>query len=944
MTGNYITLKFGKIFVETLIDTGASVSILNERVAKQLKLQIQPLDKIKFSSLTSANGSEIPVIGTADVQLYFQGLVIPQVVQVSPLLDHSLVLGVDFLSQNQAILNYRLGVLSLYEDLVRVPLHSRFGGLNCITVARTMCIPAYHEALILANSPKVFNNKDALLEPLPNAQFNKLAVARSLVHCQNNTVVCRVLNCNPHVLTLKKGRKIAKIENLKTIASIVKFEEPAEQYSEFREKMSKTELENFHKEYGFNINSALSEEQRFELLRLLYHYKSVFARTLDEIQPCKGYQLQIDVHSQRKMFRRQFRLSEEDKAEATRQILEMERAKIIQPSDTTEFNSPVFLVGKKDGTRRLVVDLRAINTLIVPKLVQLPKIDELLDSIIEKKPSLLTVIDLRAAYWHIELEENSRKYTTFCAPDGRRFCYRRVPFGLSTAPSALILLLGNLFADKNKYHSLWIYMDDLLLGSSDWKTHLSQLQLTLETLQQNNLSCNPKKTELAYAQVEYLGFKISADGLQLSEKRVEAIRKISAPKNLKGLQRVLGLFNYWRRSIPNYAQRTYNMRQLLKKDTPFRWSENCEKELSYLKQCLISNPILRPIDPRRELICVTDGSLAGFGWTWMQRDDDGQLFVVSYGAKSTTPAQQRYTADELEAIALVYALKSMETVAIHRKVTVLTDNSHLLHWASWRPINARQKRMLTYLMMYTLDLVYIKGARNLQADCLSRLFQDASEHDRVESRPRHVAEDDDFILAVQTRSSTSLKQSNETSKSDEFDRGSPTTAPADITETSHQPAADPSSTTMPMLDDNRPTDELGPNSEICVDSPDDLRREITQTTNSEQKTLIPNIMPADYDTDSEFSHMYKYLISGELSGEDRIDKITLLLADQFILENGLLYRLETPKRKKLARLIPLRKRLCVPLKFRHEILLFSHDNGGHCAAYRLFLTLSARYF
>ena len=73
-------------------------------------------------------------------------------------------------------------------------------------------------------------------------------------------------------------------------------------------------------------------------------------------------------------------------------------------------------------------------------------------------------------------------------------------------------------------------MDDLLLGNSDRKTHLSQLKLTLETLRQNNLTCNSKKTELAYSQVEYLGFKISADGLQFSEKRVEAIRKISAPK------------------------------------------------------------------------------------------------------------------------------------------------------------------------------------------------------------------------------------------------------------------------------------------------------------------------------------------------------------------------------------------------------------------------------
>ena len=56
----------------------------------------------------------------------------------------------------------------------------------------------------------------------------------------------------------------------------------------------------------------------------------------------------------------------------------------------------------------------------------------------------------------------------------------------------------------------------------------------------------------------------------------------------------------------------------------------------------------------------------------MQRDEQGQLYVVQYGARCTTPAQQNYTADDLECIALVYALKSTEPVAIHKQVTVNT--------------------------------------------------------------------------------------------------------------------------------------------------------------------------------------------------------------------------------------------------------------------------------
>jgi len=73
------------------------------------------------------------------------------------------------------------------------------------------------------------------------------------------------------------------------------------------------------------------------------------------------------------------------------------------------------------------------------------------------------------------------------------------------------------------------------------------LELALKTLQENCISCSPTKTEISYQEVEYLGHRLSAESIRISEKRVEAISKIQPPKNIKGLQRVLGMFNYWKK-------------------------------------------------------------------------------------------------------------------------------------------------------------------------------------------------------------------------------------------------------------------------------------------------------------------------------------------------------------------------------------------------------------
>jgi len=142
-------------------------------------------------------------------------------------------------------------------------------------------------------------------------------------------------------------------------------------------------------------------------------------------------------------------------------------------------------------------------------------------------------MDIFSAFYNIPLSEKSRDLTTFTAPDGLRYRYRRCPFGLNNSPSQLNLILGNLFSDKSRFHSLASYADDLAIYSCDWKSHLQQPELTLRILQAVRLSCNPRKTEIVVSEIEYLGYRMSGDTVRMSKKRIQVINDILAPKKLQ---------------------------------------------------------------------------------------------------------------------------------------------------------------------------------------------------------------------------------------------------------------------------------------------------------------------------------------------------------------------------------------------------------------------------
>ena len=171
---------------------------------------------------------------------------------------------------------------------------------------------------------------------------------------------------------------------------------------------STPELEEFGANYGFNINPELKPDQRAELLQLLFDYKSSFARNMSEMKTYPYYQHNLELLSNRRIFRRNYRYSPEDARIPEDQIQDMLKNNIIEESTAHEYNSPTFLVSKKSGSKRFVIDLRSLNSIIKPQTVQLPKVTELIDDVAASGASIFSVCDFYSAFFQIELTPESR--------------------------------------------------------------------------------------------------------------------------------------------------------------------------------------------------------------------------------------------------------------------------------------------------------------------------------------------------------------------------------------------------------------------------------------------------------------------------------------------------------------------------------------------------------
>ena len=197
------------------------------------------------------------------------------------------------------------------------------------------------------------------------------------------------------------------------------------------------------------------------------------------------------------------------------------------------------------------------------------------------------------------------------------------------------------------------YVDDVLVFSETYDDHLHHLNKVLKRFQKASLKIKLSKYKFFKTHLSYLGHRISANGLEPLPEKLKAIRNLAPTRNVDKAHHILGLLGYYRSFVPAFGDITLPITSLLKKNTPFVWSDKCQLALEYLKEIFCNKPLLQFPDPNKPYVLYTDASSNAYSGTLCQPVDNNQdIGPVVYFSGTFTAQTKSWHATEKEAYAL----------------------------------------------------------------------------------------------------------------------------------------------------------------------------------------------------------------------------------------------------------------------------------------------------
>lgn len=388
---------------------------------------------------------------------------------------------------------------------------------------------------------------------------------------------------------------------------------------------------------------------------------------------------------------------------------------VVEPS-TSSWSSPLRLVQKPQGGYRVCVDFRQVNALSKKDAYPLPYVSQILDQL--RNARFLSSLDIKSAFWQIPLEEGSREKTAFTVPGRGLFQFKKMPFGLHNSPATWQRLIDKVLGhDLEPF--LFVYLDDIVVVTQTFEQHYHVLDQVFERLQTAGLTLNVEKCEFCRPSLRYLGYVIDARGLRVDPDKVTAILNVPRPANVREVRKFVGVASWYRRFIPDFATRLEPLTSMQRKNQKFLWTEAAENAFTDIKNLLIQAPILSCPDFTLPFQVQTDASGVGLGAVLYQDFPEGER-VIAYASRTLTQAEKKFSATELECLAVLWTVEKWRPYLEGYTFTVHTDHASLLWLHNLKDPQGRLARWALRLQQFDFSIVHRKGKDNVVADFLSR--------------------------------------------------------------------------------------------------------------------------------------------------------------------------------------------------------------------------------
>ncbi|XP_035796548.1 retrovirus-related Pol polyprotein from transposon 412 [Amphiprion ocellaris] len=474
--------------------------------------------------------------------------------------------------------------------------------------------------------------------------------------------------------------------------------------------------------------SSLPAGEQGQVRALLTKYASVFAAHEGDLGCTNLIAHDIPLLDDTPVRQRYRRISPSDYELAKEHIHQLFEAQVIRES-SSPYASPIVLVKKKDGSLRMCVDYRQLNSKTRKDAFPLPRIEESLDALTGAR--WFSTMDLASGYNQVPVVEADRPKTAFCTPFGL-FEWNRMPFGLCNAPSTFQRLMQRIFGDQ-QCQSLLLYLDDIVVFSSTVAQHLDRLEVVLRRLQQEGLKAKLTKCAFFQREVHYLGHVTSDQGVATDPSKVEVVANWQPPTTISELRSFLGFASYYRRFVEGFAKLAAPLHRLvaelggsksgkrLKHVLAEKWSDERQQSFEALKTKLTTAPVLAYADFSLPFILEVDASHGGLGAV-LSQEQGGKVRPIAYASRGLWPTERNmdnYSSMKLEFLALKWAMtEKFREYLLGHKCVVYTDNNPLSHLSSAR-LGAMEQRWAAQLALFNFDIRYRSGRVNRNADALS---------------------------------------------------------------------------------------------------------------------------------------------------------------------------------------------------------------------------------
>ncbi|KAK2908370.1 hypothetical protein Q8A73_009443 [Channa argus] len=676
--------------------------------------------------------------------------------------DEALIRQVNKVSSEESERQRRLGASSRQKTKLSNDKGSCHGKLRLGQY--DVVVPAGQVRNVKCKVPSTFDTSNSLVlfEPHEdNPQLQQLDVGDSLIEITQAKVpyvTVPISNRTKHSITLNCRTVLGSIE---PVAKVIETKELNLFESHTPQGTSSEESSAAQQDAGSSGTSTwdppvdvshLSDDRQKIVKKMLREESAAFARDDNDMGCIPSLEMSITLKDNTPI-QKAYTSIPKPLYKEVKEYIEDLLAKGWIVKSKSPYSAPVVCVRKKDGTLRLCVDYRLLNQHTVPDRHPLPRIQDLTDTL--GGYSWFSILDQGKAYHQGFIAEGSRHLTAFITPWGL-YEWVRIPFGLTNAPAAFQRSMEEMLAPLRDECCI-PYLDDILCYARTFEDHVEGLRKVLRALQSHGVKLRATKCDLFKREVRYVGCLVSAEGVRIDPKDLEAVYalKDTTPNTVGDVRRIAGFLGYYRSYIQDFsrlAQPIYELLQpkvnpevqtggrrgvqkvrgaQLPSRTPVTWTMRHQEALCKLIDMLANPPVLAYPDFELPFVLHTDASDKGLGAVLYQ-NQNGKLRVIGYGSRTLTPAEKNYRlhSGKLEFLALKWAVceKFRDYLFYAPYFTIYTDNNPLTYVMSTAKLNAVGFRWVGELSDFRFDIRYRPGKVNVDADTLSRCPLDINKY------------------------------------------------------------------------------------------------------------------------------------------------------------------------------------------------------------------------